>query len=165
VRNLNWYAVGAITCALLMGTAFYFEYVQGLEPCPLCMFQRVFFVAIGLLCLIGWWHHPAGFAHRAYATVIGLLALGGAGVAGRQVWLQHLPADQVPECGPDLYYMLESFPLMKTISTVLRGSGDCAEVQWRFLGFSMAEWTLFIFLVMFAVSLLMLFNRERAHFI
>ena len=68
------------------------------------------------------------------------------------------PADQVPECGPDLYYMLDAFPLMKTISTVLKGSGDCAEVQWRFLGFSMAEWTLLIFLVMFVVAVLMLFK-------
>lgn len=164
MKDFNWYAIGAIVCTLLMGSAFYFEYVQGLVPCPLCIFQRVFFVAIGILCFAGWWHKPARFAHRLYASLIALLALGGAGVAGRQVWLQHLPADQVPECGPDLYYMLEAFPLLETISTVLRGSGDCAEVQWQFLGLSMAGWTLFIFIVMFAIAIRMLFKKERSIF-
>ena len=164
VKDLNWYAIGAVSCALLMGAALFFEYVQGLVPCPLCIFQRVFIVAIGICCLVGWLHKPAGVANKIYATLIALLALGGAGVAGRQVWLQHLPADQVPECGPDLYYMLEAFPLLETIRTVLIGSGDCAEVQWRFLGFSMPEWTLAIFLVMFVVAVMMFFRKERAIF-
>jgi disulfide bond formation protein DsbB len=164
VKDHKWYAIGAITCTFLMGAAFYFEYAQGLVPCPLCMFQRVFFVAIGVLCYIGWWHKPPGLANRVYAVIISLLALGGAGVAGRQVWLQHLPADQVPACGPDLFFMLDAFPLLETITTVLKGSGDCAEVQWQFLALSMAEWTLMIFIVMFVISMTNLFRKERAIF-
>jgi protein dithiol:quinone oxidoreductase len=82
----------------------------------------------------------------------------GAAVAGRQVWLQHLPPDQVPECGPGLEYMLEVYPLGETLAKILKGTGDCAEVDWTFLGLSIAEWALISFIVLTAVSVLQLWK-------
>ncbi|HQT25224.1 MAG TPA: disulfide bond formation protein B, partial [Burkholderiales bacterium] len=89
-----------------------------------------------------------------YGLLVAILAAGGASVAGRQVWLQHLPEDQIPECGPGLDYMLQAFPLNKTLKMVLHGSGECAKVDWRFLGFSIAEWSLLIFVLLVLFSLL-----------
>ena len=159
-----WYAIGFVVCVLLMLAALYFQYILGLAPCPLCMFQRVFVVAIGVLCLIGIVHKPGLRAHRIYACLIALFALCGAGIAGRQVWLQSLPADQVPECGPDLEFMLQAFPLTEIITTVLSGSGECAEIQWSFLGLSMPTWMLVIFIVMALVALSMFFRSSRRYF-
>ena len=129
----------------LIGTALYMQHVIHLEPCPLCIFQRVFVMAIGGVALLGALHNPGRIGRALYATLIGLLALGGGAVASRQVWLQHLPADQVPECGPSLDYMLEAFPLNQTLQLVFKGSGECAEVDWTLLGFSIAEWMLVVF--------------------
>lgn len=129
----------------LMGTALYLQHSLNLEPCPLCIFQRVFVMAIGAVALLGALHNPARAGRVLYASLIGLLALGGGAVATRQVWLQHLPADQVPECGPSLDYMLEAFPLNQTLQLVFKGSGECAAVEWTLLGFSIAEWMLVVF--------------------
>ena len=129
----------------LMGIALYLQHVEGIDPCPLCIFQRMFVIAIGVVALLGALHNPHLAGRRFYATLIGLLAMGGSAVAGRQVWLQHLPADQVPECGPSLDYMLEAFPLSETLQLVFRGSGECAAVDWTLLGFSIAEWMLVVF--------------------
>jgi len=88
----------------------------------------------------------------------------GLAIAGRQVWLQHLPKDQVPECGPDLAFMLDVFPLSQVINTVLQGSGECAEVQWTLFSLSMPEWMVFIFGVMVLICLRLLFKQERNYF-
>ena len=90
-----------------------------------------------------------------------LLAAGGAGTAGRQVWLQHLPPDQVPKCGPDLYYMIDHFPLGKVVANLFRGSGQCAEVTWRLLGLSIAEWSLMCFVSFGVLALVTLFRRNK----
>jgi len=129
----------------LIGTALYMQHVMHLEPCPLCIFQRVFVMAIGGVALLGTLHNPGRIGRALYAALIGLLSLGGGAVASRQVWLQHLPADQVPECGPSLDYMLEAFPLKQTLQLVFKGSGECAVVDWTLLGFSIAEWMLVVF--------------------
>ncbi len=140
----------------LMGYALYTQYYEYLEPCPLCMTQRLFYIMIGLFALIA---VVLQRKHRVYATLGGLSALGGMAVAGRQVWLQHLPPDQVPACGPNLEYMLETFPLGETLMTMIRGDGNCAEVVWSFLGFSMGEWSLACFVGLFAANLWQLLRR------
>lgn len=139
----------------LMGAALYMQHVMHLEPCPLCIFQRMFVIAIGVVALLGVLHNPGRVGRSLYAMLIGLLALGGGAVATRQVWLQHLPADQVPECGPSLDYMLEAFPLNQTLQLVFKGSGECAAVDWTFLGFSIAEWMLVVFtgFLLYAIAL------------
>lgn len=148
-----------------MATAyFYFQLKLGLPPCPLCMFQRVCIVAVGVFCLLGIIFRPGKVGSKLLVFGGLVSSLLGLGIAGRQVWLQHLPADKVPECGPDLEFMLESFPLMQTINQVLSGSGECAEVQWDLLGFSMPEWMILVFVVMIVICIKLLFSRERNYF-
>ena len=134
------------SCIALMVFGLYLEYIQGLEPCPLCVFQRIAYILIGLIALIGATHNPKDLFLVIYKFLIIITAITGALIAGRQVWLQHLPAESVPECGPGLDYMLNVFPFADAIRMILSGSGECAEVQWRFIGFSIAEWSLIMFI-------------------
>lgn len=145
---------GFLTCVGLLAYAYFLQYVQGLEPCPLCIFQRVAFIALAIIFLLAALHHPKAWGGKVYGLLLLLSGAAGAGLAGRQVWLQGLPPDEVPECGPALDYMLEVFPLGEVIRTVLQGSGDCAEIDWTFLGLSIAGWTLIIFIGMGVVGLL-----------
>jgi disulfide bond formation protein DsbB len=124
---------------------FYLQEYLGLEACPLCMTQRVFVVLWGAIAFAGAVHDPRSWGRRVYAALCGLAAWGGAAVAARHVWLQHLPADQVPACGPSLDYMLESLPWRDTLSIILAGDGNCAVIDWTFLGFSIPEQTLALF--------------------
>lgn len=136
-------------CAGLIGFALYSQLHTGLEPCPLCIFQRIAFGAVGLVFLVAGLHAPAGRGgRRAYVLLALVAAVIGAAIAGRQVWLQHLPPDQVPMCGPGLNYLVEAMPLMSVIRKVLTGSGECAKVDWTFLGASMAEWSLLWFILL-----------------
>ena len=121
---------------------FYLQYLDGQDPCPLCLVQRGFYFGLLFVFAAGAIHGPARRGTMVYGLLGLLLGASGAAVAGRQVWLQHLPADQVPQCGPDLYFMLDNFPLAKVLTNLLRGSGQCAEVKWQFLGLSIAEWSL-----------------------
>lgn len=144
---------GFLGCLALIGIALYMQHVIGLEPCPLCILQRVAVMGMGAVLLLASLHNPAGWGRRAYAGLTALVALFGLVTAGRNVWLQHLPADRVPDCGPGLEYMLEVFPLSRTLEMVFKGSGECAEVQWTFLGFSIPEWMLLVFGVYFLAGL------------
>ena len=134
------------SCIALMVFGLYLEYIQGLEPCPLCVFQRIAYILIGLIALIGATHNPKDLFLVIYKFLIIITAITGALIAGRQVWLQHLPPELVPECGPGLDYMLNVFPFADAIRMILSGSGECAEVQWRFIGLSIAEWSLIMFI-------------------
>lgn len=149
------YFVGFLVCAGMIAFALYLQHFQGQEPCPLCILQRVAWMALGAVFLVAGLHGPA----RAGATVYGLLlfvvAAIGAGIAGRHVWLQNLPRDQVPACGPDLDFMLQQFPLSETLRRVLSGSGECAETGWTFLGLSIAGWSL-LWLVLIAIFVVVL---------
>ncbi len=139
-RELN--LAGLFACAGLLGYAGYAQFHLGLDPCPLCILERLGVAGLGLVFLLAAVHDPGRTGARIYAVLIAALALAGAGIAARHVWIQHLPADRVPSCGPGLNYLLETFPLTKTLRLVLTGSGECARVVWRFLGLSMPEWVL-----------------------
>lgn len=163
--DTRWYWFGLIGSVALIAIAyFYFQLNQGLDPCPLCLLQRVCLAGVAFFCLLGLVLRPKKVWSKLIAFGVVLMSALGLGIAGRQVWLQHLPADQVPECGPDLAFMLDAFPLMEVLDTVLRGSGSCAEVQWTLLGLSMPEWMVVIFLIMLLISLKLLFGRERHYF-
>ena len=136
------FALAAAACALLLASGFYLQYVDGQEPCPLCLVQRGFYFGLLLVFAAGAVHGPRSIGNFVYSVIAVVLAAGGAAVAGRQVWLQHLPPDKVPACGPDLYFMLENLPLARTLEKLFKGSGQCAEVTWRFLSLSIAEWSL-----------------------
>jgi len=154
-RDRLFYAAPALICAALLGYGYYLQYFDSQDPCPLCLVQRGFYYGVLLVFAIAALHFPARIGKWIYCAAATVLALGGLGVAARQVWLQHLPADQVPACGPDLFFMIENFPLARTLEKLFMGSGQCAEVTWRFLGLSIAEWSLacFALLALYAVWL------------
>ena len=122
----------------------YMEHVMKLEPCPLCITQRAFFNLIGILGLIAAIHNPKMKGVCIYAGLGLVAAIGGGYFAQHQVWLQSLPADQVPACGPGLAYMFEVFPFMEALKLLLQGDGTCAEVQ-KVLGLSLPKWSLIAF--------------------
>jgi len=155
------FALVAAACALLLAFGFYLQYGRGLEPCPLCLVQRGFFMAVMAVCTVAAVHRPGRVGTALYAVLMALFALGGAAVAGRQVWLQHLPPDKVPQCGPDLFFMVENFPLSRTLKTLISGTGECAAVDWTFLRLSIAEWSLLWFAGIFLYSLWLLRTRSR----
>lgn len=156
-----FYGVGFLVCAGLLGFALYLQHVLGEDPCPLCIFQRIAVIVLGVIFLVAALHNPHRVGTRVYAVLGTIAAAVGAGIAGRHVWLQHLPKDQVPECGPGLSYILDAFPLSKAIETVLKGSGECAEVGWRFLGLSIPEWTLGFFVLFCIASFAQIWNSKR----
>lgn len=139
------FLAGFAACALLIAAALYLQYVDGLEPCPLCILQRVAIIALGAVFLVGALHNPRRLGRRIYAGLVVLVAAAGGAVAARHVWLENLPEDQVPACGPGLDYMIENFPLGRAMEMILRGSGECAEVSWTMLGLSIPSWTLIAF--------------------
>lgn len=155
-----------VACAGLIAFALYEQLHVGLVPCPLCIFQRIAFTVTGVVFLVAGLHAPKRtFGQRIYALLALLAALVGTGIAGRHVWIQHLPPDQVPACGPGLDYLRELLPLGGVIRTVLTGSGECARVDWTLFGLSMAEWGLvwFVLLALWALRLL-LRRRHRVSF-
>jgi len=140
--------VGLLVCVGLLAYAFYMEHVLLLEPCPLCWLQRFVFAGFGVLFLVCAVHNPRAWGRYFYALVFGVLMLTGTALAGRQLWLQSLPQDAQPECGLGVSYMLESEPLMDVIAWAARGSGECAQVQWMFLGISIPGWTFIAFVLL-----------------
>ncbi len=144
--------------AMVFARVFLEAYLD-LEACPLCMTQRVFVIAWGVFALVALVHNPSGWGIRAYAALCALAAIAGGAVAGRHVWLQHLPEDQVPACGPSLDYMLETLPFTETLSLVLMGDGNCAETMWTFMGLSIPEQTLVLFVFTTGICLWQMFRR------
>ena len=137
-RALNF--LGFAICAGLMGFALYAQHILLLDPCPLCVLQRVAVIALGVIFLVAALHNPDAWGRRVYAALIFLAAGGGLGVAGWHWRLQNLPPSEVPACGPGLDYMLDNFPLTEALSMVFKGSGECADVVRSFLGLSMPAW-------------------------
>lgn len=130
-----------------------------LAACPLCMTQRVFVAAWGVIALLAAAHNPLGWGRRIYGALVSMTALGGGAVAARHVWLQHLPEDQVPACGPPLEYLVDTLPFTEVISTVLMGDGNCAEIAWTFMGLSIPEQTLIVFVMASAIGLWQTFRN------
>jgi len=152
--------LGLLACLVATAFALYLQHVVGLEPCPLCILQRVAVFAAMAVLALAILHNPKAVGQRVYA-LLGLFAgLAGLGVAGRHVWLQHMPADQVPACGPGLDYMLDVFPMQDVIGMVLRGSGECAVVDWTFMGFSLAELTALVFVGLVVLFLFQLLRQR-----
>jgi protein dithiol:quinone oxidoreductase len=149
------FLVGFLICAGLIAFALYAQYVLNMDPCPLCILQRVVFIGMGLLFLLGGLHAPRGKGRWVYTALVALLALIGIGIAGRHLWIQTLPADQVPSCGAPLGYLLETRAgnggLIGVLEKVLTGSGECAKVQ-PILGLPMPAWSLLWFVLLGALA-------------
>jgi len=134
--------IGFAASAALIGYALFVQYVQGLEPCPLCILQRVAVIAVGVLFLLAALHDPAERGARAYGVLIDLAAMAGILVAARHMWIMAQPPGSVAECGASLDYMMEVLPLHEVLGKVLTGSGECAKIDWYFLGLNMPTWVL-----------------------
>jgi len=155
IKTFKWFTfLPVLGSAGLLAFAYYQEYVNYLDPCPLCMLQRVIVAALGLLFLLAlvlplwkpFWRRFIGFW-------LVLFSLFGMGVAARHVWLQSLPPELVPDCGPGLGFMFDNYPLKDFITRVLSGSGECAEVSWRLFGLSMPAWMIVVFALYLLYSL------------
>jgi disulfide bond formation protein DsbB len=134
--------LGFVACAGLLAYAYYAQFVLHLEPCPLCIFQRIAVFALGVVFLIAALHDPAPLGRRVYAVLLALAALATIGIALRHLYIQSLPPDSVPACGASLDFMLKVFSLSEVLVKVLTGSGECAKVTWQFLGLAMPAWVL-----------------------
>ncbi|HLY96030.1 MAG: disulfide bond formation protein B [Sideroxydans sp.] len=154
------YLLGAVTVAAMFGAALYLQYVLRQDPCPLCMVQRVIFIAIGALFAIAALHNAKALGAKVYSVLIALSALSGVGVASRHIWIQHLPKDQVPACGPGLDYMLQNFPMSEVLQELMHGSGECAAKGWTFLTLGIPEWSLLGYVLLGAFALLVGWKRS-----
>ena len=151
-----------VTCVITIGIVLYMEHVMLLSPCGLCITQRVFVILCGLVCLGSAIHNPGTQGQKLYAFGGAAMCVFGSYFAGRQIWLQHLPEDQVPACGPGLTYIYENFPFMETLNFLLKGDGNCAEVQWRFLGLlSIPELAMIAFVFLFSVCMFIAFRSQE----
>jgi disulfide bond formation protein DsbB len=147
-----------LACAAMMAFALYVQHGLGLEPCPLCILQRVAVIVLGVLFLLAAVQNPGPTGRRIYALLLVLGALSGAGVAARHIWLQSLPPDKVPACGPGFDYIIESFPLRDALQMVLSGSGECARITWSLLGVSMPGW---VMVALLALGVFAAWNNTR----
>ena len=150
-RSLN--VLAALACAAMMAYELYAQYRLLMEPCPLCVFQRMATIALGVVFLAAALQGPKGWGRRVYALLILLAGGAGIAVAGRHVWLQSLPPDKVPACGPGFDYIVDAFPLAEALRLIFTGSGECATVDWHFLGLSMPAWVAACFVALLGFGL------------
>lgn len=150
-----WLCVGAMAFAL------YLQYYNALSPCPLCIAQRLLICLLGLGFLFGWLHLFRGTQRVVHGLCVLLLAAIGAGFAGRQVWLEQLPPDQVPPCGPGLMYMLEHLPFSDMFKLLFQGTAECAEVSWKMFGLSIPSWTLMLFVLFIFLGIWEIFREDE----
>ncbi len=160
LSNRWLYLAGALFPGGLIGFALYLQYVKYEDPCPLCMVQRVIFIAIAVVFSVATAHGPKRTGERVYAALISLLSLSGIAVAGRHIWIQNLPKDEVPACGPGLDYMLETMPFSNVIKQVIHGSGECAEKGWTFLTLGIPEWSLLCYIGLGVWAVLIAFRKK-----
>jgi disulfide bond formation protein DsbB len=148
-------------CAGLLAYALYVEHVMFLMPCNLCILQRVVFIGIGLLYLLASFKPAQGWGRKIFGVLLLLTTACGIGISGRHVWLQGLPPELVPDCGPSLQMMLDNTGIFEALSAVLSASGNCADIQWELLGMSMPTWTLFCFIGLFIYTILWMFIKIK----
>ena len=147
----------------LIGYAAYSIKILGLEACPLCITQQFFYCIIGIIAFSAFLHNPRARVYRIYAGIIFLASGFGTWIAGRQVWLQSLPEDEVPLCGPPLEDILEVFPFADLLNALFMGDGNCAEIPWTFLGASMALWSLLCFIAFLLLSFIVMMRSNSIY--
>lgn len=157
--RLVFLALFAVAAGLL-SFGLYLQHVVGLEPCPMCILQRYAFLGCALVALVAALHNPGPVGVRVYGGLVAALALIGGGIAARQSWIQRFPPS-ISECGPDLGFMLDSFPLADALPMIFRGAGDCTAIEWTFLGGSIANWSLAAFTIYALIGLVLALRRIR----
>ena len=154
------YVAGFIVCAMLLSFAYYVQFDLNIPPCPLCIFQRIAFIVMGIVFLAGAIHNPGANGRRIYGLVLLLSAFTGIGIAARHIYIQHQPPDPFAGCAPGWNYMISNFPISKVLKMAFTGEADCAEVSWVFLGLSMPEWTLLCFILLGAGGIWAAFRKR-----
>ncbi|KGK41767.1 hypothetical protein LH51_12580 [Nitrincola sp. A-D6] len=162
-RQIN--LLGLITCiaAMAFAVGFLQNYLQ-LEPCPLCVITRVIVISMSVIFFLGLIHNPKQTGQRLYGSLNLLVGLAGFGVQLRHIWLQNLPPDQVPACGPGLEFLLQTQPALSALRTVFEGSGDCAVIDWTFMGLTIPMQTALLFGFLLILVVLQLKKRPRSLF-
>ena len=150
-----------LSCVGLLAAAYYFEYVLFLDPCPLCIMQRIAVLLVGLVALSGSIFSVDVMKEKMHFALLFIVSCFGIAVAGRHVWIQSLPADQVPTCGPSLEYMVETLPWADVLSIMLKGNGNCADMQWSFIGLSMPQCVLLWFVGFALVSVYLFITAKK----
>lgn len=160
-RALNFYGlmicIGSLSFAVL-----YLEKTLFLEPCPLCVLDRVVIAVLGTFFLIAFVHNPRSTFAKIYGLISVFFCLTGVGLASRHIWLQSLPADRAPECTPDIYFMFDTLPLFEAIKKSVSGSGSCVEVNWTLMGLSIPEQTLILFFTLLILSIIQTMHPRRS---
>jgi len=154
--------LGAVAVVGLMSYALYAQHIVGLEACPLCILQRVAMIALGLVFAAAALHAPVGAGARAYAVLGALAALTGLGISGWHVRIQNLPPAEVPACGPGFDYLMDAFGWLGGLRMIFTGSGECAVVNWTFLGLSMPAWVFVWFVALGALVVRANWSRLRS---
>ena len=140
---------GFLISVLLIVYVLYAQYVLGLEPCPLCILQRVAVIALGISFLLLALRPPQRKQSKLLTSLLlVMISSAGVGIAARHIWLQNLPPDKVPGCGPGLDFMMANFPFSEVLEMVFSGSGECAEISWSFAFLSMPAWALIWLIVL-----------------
>ncbi len=158
------FIISFLVCCLALSFTMYLEMVQGLQPCPLCVFQRIIVIVLGVFFLVASIHGPKGIGVRIYSFFFSLICVAGISLSIRQVWLQSLPPEQAPSCGAGIGYMFENMPLKDFFLAVFQGTSDCAVVHWQFLSLSIAGWSTVFFAVLGFIHLWHIFRHIPRNF-
>ena len=162
ISNRIIYLLVFLACAGLLAAAYVFEYVYYMDPCPLCIMQRIAVLLIGISGLVGFIFASSMLAKVSASIFMLLSSILGMSVAGRHIWIQGLPADEIPTCGPSLEYMVDTLPWADVLALMLRGNGNCADGHWSFIGLSMPQWVMVWYVGFAVVALYLLFKRKNA---
>ena len=160
-----FYLILFLVSSSLLGFGYYLQFYRNIDPCPLCIFQRLAYIGVILFSFLGLLHAPRSAWMRVYSGLMLVTALIGGGIAAWHVHITHLPPDKIPDCGPGLDYMLDVFPLTDVIRMAFTASGECAEITWTFLGLSIPEWSLINFTCIAIVSAVHLVRKRLFAFI
>lgn len=149
------YLIGFLTSFGLVAFALYIQQKHHLEPCPLCISQRIAFMSLGVLFLVAGLHNPAAIGRRIYGALHLVVAIAGVGIAERHVWIQANPDKVMAECGAGFDYIFDTFPMKKALDLVFKGTGECSTIDWTLLGFTIPQLSLacFVGLAVYAVYL------------
>lgn len=155
------YLLGVCLCLAALGGALILEHAFKLEPCPLCILSRLVIIAMMVVFFVGSIHNPAGSGRWIYGLLNSILGIIGLGISSRHLWLQSLPPEQAPACGPGLSYLLDALPLLEALDLILKGSGECSKIQWQFLGMTLPAWTVVLLITLIGMSLWPLTKKNQ----
>lgn len=161
-RKLNF--IGFIICCGIIAFALYLQFVMNIQPCPLCVIERILIAFIGIVMLIAAIHNPSETGDKIYGLLILIIAIAGMCAAGRHIWLQSQPLTLGQICVPGLNYLFTNLPITEALRTLIVGTADCAKVDWTFLGLSIPMWTFLCFdafALLGFLQIIGLTNRKR----